>query len=325
MTDHGSWRPAVTGSLILLLSLLATIGFAHLCNNIYKTPDRIIVKPEKPVATVVGTEEFRVFVQNNYPTYLDNLRLAAKLDTDQVDVNVTPESIKRLKAGERTSFTIKLTEKPGAESVKHALAFSISADNIGWRPVEEVTTDALKTVLDRESNLSATVQAAESLVARGDPKGSEYLTRIATTGGRDYQSRAIRALGKGKQKTNIEFLRTMLDNQDGFLRGNALLALGLLKDKSDTFTPLLEDRDEFVKTSAAAGLVLAGSKDKKQLSYLKECLKSENAYVRIASGWALASRKDKDAIAVLDQAFATNDAMQRVMSGDAMVDIANRR
>jgi len=58
---------------------LGAMAWAHLCNNIYRTPDRIIVKPEKQVTTIERSDQFRVFVQNNYPTYL-RTRFAKKLD-----------------------------------------------------------------------------------------------------------------------------------------------------------------------------------------------------------------------------------------------------
>ena len=314
--------------LLAAISLsAATVAFAHLCNNIYGTPDRIIVKPEKPTATVAGSDEFRVFVQNNYHTFLNNVRLAAKADSDALDVAITPESIKSMKAGERQSFHVKLTAKPGTKPTKCSLTFSISADNIGFRPVEEVKTEALQEVLKKEGNLSATIQAAESLVARKDPEGSKYLTNIVSNrgSGRDYQTRAIRALGKGGDRANIRFLRSVLQDQDGFLKGNALLALGLLKDDPGTFARFLRDRDQFVAASARAGYVMAGMRDKAVLNQLKQDLQSTDVYVRIACAWGLASRRDKDAVAVLDKDFDTGDAMQRVTAGDALVDIANRR
>ncbi len=307
--------------------VLTSFAFGHLCNNIYRTPDRVIVKPEKPTATVVGNEEFRVFVQNNYPTYLDNLRLGAKLDAEGVSVSVTPASIKRLKAGERTAFKVKLTSRPGAKSGRHVLSFGISADNIDWLPVEQAKVQDFQRVLREESNLSATIQAAESLVSRRDPQGSSYLAKLAARRdvGADYQGRAIRALGKGGDKKNVPFLRTMLEQRDGFVRGNVLLALGLLGDRASTFEPFYGDRDEFVRACATAGRVLAGGKDKQQLQTLSQGLKSSNPYVRIACGWGLASRRDQAAIAVLDRDFITDDAMQRVTAGDALVDVANRR
>ena len=320
-------RTTVVVGMTLALTLATTWAFGHLCNNIYRTPDRVIVKPEKPTATVVGTEEFRVFVQNNYPTYLDNLRLAGKLDSRDTTVTITPDSIRRLKAGERTAFKVKLVSRDGAKAGRHTLAFSISADNIDWKPVQEATTEDFRYVLKHEGNLSATVQAAESLVARRDQEGSKYLMGLAgdRQQDRDYRARSTRALGKGGDKRNIPFLRTLAVDPDGWVRGNALLALGLLGDSAGTFTSHFDERDEFVRASAMAGRVLAGGKDAKLLASMTEGLKSSNVYVRIACGWALAARRDKAAVAVLSRDFITDDAMQRVTAGDALVDVANRR
>jgi len=311
--------------LCVALTLPATWAFAHLCNNIYRTPDRLIVKPEKPMATVAGSEEFRVFVQNNYPTLLNNIRLAAKLDTDDVDVSVTPDSVRRLKAGERTSFTVRLKQKPGAKSARHALSFSISADQLGFKPVVETPTETLRQFLRKEDNTSATIQAAESLIARGDPAGSTYLRKIvAARGDRDTRSRAIRAVGKGGDRSNISMLKPLLDEQDGFVKGNALLALGLLKDDPASFIMRMDDRDEFVAACAASGLALSGSNNRTALTRLSEGIKSGNVLVRIACGWALAARRDKGGIDALDNAFDTNNPMQRVMAGDALVNVAGR-
>jgi HEAT repeat protein len=320
-------RAAVVVPAAVALSLATTWAFGHLCNNIYRTPDRVVVKPEKPSATVVGSEEFRVFVQNNYPTYLDNLRLAAKLNSEGTAVTVTPDSVKRLKAGERTAFRVKLTSRPGAKSTRTTLAFSISADNIDWKPVTETSTDDLREALKRGDNLSADIQTAESLVARRHPEGTKYLVKIAgdRSADRDYRARATRALGKGGDKRSIPFLRSLLSDPDGWVRGNALLSLGLLGDQASTFAPLYSERDEFVRASAMAGRVLAGGKEPSLLANVTQGLQSPNAYVRIACGWGLAARRDKAAIAVLDRDFTTDDAMQRTTAGDALVNVANRR
>ena len=88
------------------LALWAVMASAHLCNNIYKTPDRLIVKPEKQVVNLDQVDEFRVFAQNNFPTVVNKLRLSATVDGDGVDVTVTPASFDQLKPGERVSESV---------------------------------------------------------------------------------------------------------------------------------------------------------------------------------------------------------------------------
>ena len=55
-------------------------AYAHLCNNVYRSPDRFIVKPEKSVTSVDKSEEVRVFVKNNFPVTINDVKLTAKSD-----------------------------------------------------------------------------------------------------------------------------------------------------------------------------------------------------------------------------------------------------
>ena len=101
-------------------------AYAHLCNNVYRSPDRFIVKPEKPVVALEKSEELRVFVQNNYPAYLHNVRLSARADGDDVTVTVTPESVPQLKAAERTAFTTDRMRVLTATLLRWAFSFVLT-------------------------------------------------------------------------------------------------------------------------------------------------------------------------------------------------------
>ena len=310
-------------TLTFLTTLVAAVpAFGHLCNNIYRTPDRVIVKPEKPVVSLERSEELRVFVQNNYPAYLHNVRLSARADGDDVTVTVTPESVPQMKAGERTAFRVKLEVKPGTPMKKLALKFGFSADEINFRAVEEPTNEQLRALLPERPNFGDNVLAAESLVRRKDPEGAKWLIGFMTNPRvpRDFRSRAIRALGKAGNEEHVAVIEKLLDEQDGFLRGNALLALGCLKAKAGIFDKFAQDRDEFVQVCAKAGAVLAGNKD--ALPEVRKGLSSENAFIRIACGWALAAHREKDGADALDKDFATKNAIQQVMAGDALTHIA---
>jgi HEAT repeat protein len=164
--------------------------------------------------------------------------------------------------------------------------------------------------------------AAESLVRRNDPVGAQWLKDFMrdTKVRRDFRSRAIRALGKAGGKEQIAFLKEFLRDQDGFLKGNSLLALGCLQADLETFREFLDERDDFLRFCALAGAALAGHKE--FLPQLREGLDSPDVYVRIACGWALAAHKQTEGISALEKAFATKDAMQMVMAGDALTHIA---
>lgn len=312
---------------LFVAAAVVTVAFAHLCNNIYRTPDRIVVKPERQTITVAKDEQVRVFVQNNYPTYLHNIRLSASLDGEGVLVTVEPELVRELKAGERTSFTIHIKADPKAPKRQYILRLGISANEVGFRPVEEPSIEELRKVLSDPPSAGSSILAAESLARKNDPVGIKWLisTMMNVRVGRDYRSRAIRALGKSGAKEAIPALHQMLQERDGFLRGNALLSLGLLKDDDATFYRMFKDEDEFVRACAVSGLALSGVKDKEVIEWLMQGLKVSNVYVRIACSWALAAHGYEESIKVLETAFATNDPTQRVMAGDALVDLATKQ
>ena len=317
--------------VLAALAVWAVSASAHLCNNIYKTPDRIIVKPEQQVVTLDKEDSFRVFVQNNYHTYVHNLRLAANVDNAGVKCDVEPAEFRELKAGERVSFQVKVTADEGVPKGNHPVKFRVSAQEVGFLPVKEATNDELVDALSY-GNYCGPIMSAETLGRRKDDRGVEKLKGWIAQGPGDYNCRAVRALGKvgdalGKDKTaeTIAFLRSRLTVNDGFYKGNVLLALGLLKDEKATFAPYLNHRDDFIRYCALSALVLAGDKSTAAVEAIRPGLTHDDKYVRIATGWALAAiLRDKSAIAVLDEVFKTNDAQMRTMAGDAMVDIANR-
>ncbi|MBI5834957.1 MAG: HEAT repeat domain-containing protein [Armatimonadetes bacterium] len=317
--------------VLAVVVVWAVSASAHLCNNIYRTPDRIIVKPEQQVVTLDKEDTFRVFVQNNYHTYVHKLILTASVDTEGVNCTVEPKQFDQLKAGERVSFQVKVAAGAAVPKGNHPVKFRVSAQEVGFLPAKEATNDELADALSY-GNYCGPVMSAETLGKRKDQRGVDKLKGWISQGPGDYNCRAIRALGKvgdamGKETTasTIEFLRGRLTVNDGFYRGNVLLALGLLKDKKETFEPYLNHRDDFVRYCALSALVLAGDKSTAAVEAIRPGLTHDDKYVKIATGWALAAiLKDKPAIAVLDEVFKTNDAQARTMAGDAMVDIANR-
>lgn len=308
----------------LMIFLVAQTAYAHLCNNIFWTPDRVIVKPEKQSLALAKEDTFRVFVQNNYPAPLHNVRLIVQSEDTAVKVNVSPSAIEDMKPGERTAFTVKVTLDGDGTPRKVLLRFAFSAREIDFRPVQECSNEELYRHLPSPSNYGDNVLAAETLVRRKDPKGAQWLIQFMNDSRvrNDYRSRAIRALGKAGTAEHIAPIKAFLSHRDGFLKGNALLALGCLKCAPETFTPFFADKDEFVRTCALAGAALAGQKE--LLPKLREALSSTDPYVRIACGWALAAHRNKEGIAVLDAALATRNAMQLIMAGDALTDIAAR-
>ncbi|MFQ6099208.1 MAG: HEAT repeat domain-containing protein [Armatimonadota bacterium] len=304
------------------VSLLATVASAHLCNNIYRTPDRIIVKPEKDVTSIEKTDEFRVFVKNNYPTVIDDVRLTATSPDGALEVSVQPRAFSRMHPAEKAAFTLKVTVKPGAPPGKHTLQIGISAKQVGFRPAAEATTEALRAVM-KDPNPSPRVLAGESLVLRKDPAGYECLRGFISGRDREYCCRALRAAGRTGDRSLVPVILQKLTQRDGFIKGNALLALGMLRAEREQIARFVNDRDPFVATCARAALAIHG--DKRVLQYLRPALQHQDGWVRVAAAWGIAAAGDKAAVQFLDQSLKGDDASFRAFIGDALVSIARQR
>jgi len=315
---------------LLGLAVIAALGcasvvFAHLCNNVYRTPDRLIVKPERPVTTVVQSEQMRVFVVNNFPVTINNVALSVKADDVTVQAVVTPDAIEAMKPGQRAQFTVRIRVAEGAPSRRHRLTIGIAAKQIGFEQMDETPVPKLRAVVeDAASNPSTRVLAAESLAKRDDPMGFRFLTEMAAKHDQDYRSRAIRALGRVGNSSSIAFLRTVLQDRNGYLRGNAYIALALAKAPTTMLQPGLSDRDEFAKTCAKAALAYRG--DAGRAKALQDATKDSDGYVQVAAAWGMASTGDKDAVDLLDKVSGSGaDAKLRIFAGDMLISLPGRQ
>lgn len=307
--------------------ILSSSAYAHLCNNIYRTPDRIVIKPEKDVVTMEKDDEFRVFIKNNYAAKLDKVRLSIEAEGGGLQVAVTPEMIQHMKPGEKGSFTVRITADPHAGRGKHKLIYSMSAAQVGFEAVGDAPLQDLYKAL-ADGNPSPGIMAAETLVRRGDPKGREAFEVYVTgqRGGNEYACRALRALGRAGDASLAPLAVGCLDHQNGQIKGNALLGVGQLEVGQDVLAKvqqLRQSRDNFVSICAQAALAMHG--DKPVLQTLKGVLNDADPFVRVAAAWPLAMGGDQQAIDVLDACLSHQDANVIYMAGDALVSAAERQ
>ena len=311
---------------MLLLCVVSVFGagsaFGHLCNNIYRTPDRLIVKPERDVIMVDSADDFRIFVQNNYPEAITDVRLIATTDAPGITVQVTPQVISRMNPGQKGQFVVKVSVGDAAAKGAHSVRIGIGAKQLGFRPVKPASTEELRKAASR-GNKSHMVLAAESLARRKDPVGVKVLTDLVRGSDREYAARALRSVGKAGDPGNADLARGMLDSRDGLLKGHAILALGLLHVDRQRIQGFTRDRDEFVRACALAAQAM--QKDDRVLPALLSSLRSSNAYVRIAAGWGLAYNARQEGIDVLDTALGVGEASTKIMAGDALVQVASLR
>ena len=316
-----------TVSLVAILGLLyLSAAYAHLCNNVYRSPDRLIVKPEKPVTSVERSEEVRVFVKNNFPVTINKVELTAKPDDSVLQVEVTPRSVRAMKPGEKKTFTVRINVAEGAPAKKHKLSIGISAYQIGFESMDESPVPKLRRLVeDPKTNPSTQVLAAEALAKREDPLGIQFLKNMATKQNSDYRSRAIRALGRIGHESTLPLLRELLQEKDGYLKGSAVIALGLAKAPMTPIESALADHDKFVKTCAQAALTYRGSKD--YVKGLKEAMQDRDEYVQVAAAWGLAAAGEKEGVNLLNDFMTydnTKDIRLRMFAGEALISLPDR-
>jgi hypothetical protein len=308
---------------IALITLTASASWAHLCNNIYRTPDRIIVKPEKPNLLLETDEQVRIFVRNNYPTFLHNVRLTAETDDPAVSATVEPASMDELVPGQKEVFTIQVKAGAGAREGKHQLKLSVGADNVGFRPLSEPTDDELIGYYN-EGNASSWLLVAESLARRKNEEGVRKFTDeyFNEGNGRGYMIRALRAAGRTENEELVEPIAQLAGSRDGQVKGTAILALGMLKAHIDEIKPVLQDRDPFVCSCAATAVILADDFDPALPGELAGFLTHDDTWVRTAAAWGCAYAGNEDALKVLAESLHDGDPDMVVFAGDALLSLA---
>ena len=78
------------------VGLFSQEALAHWCSNIWVAPARLVVKPEQSTISIhpTGATRFRVYLQNNFPYALSNVRMRGA--ASGYTITVTPSSLHML-------------------------------------------------------------------------------------------------------------------------------------------------------------------------------------------------------------------------------------
>jgi len=117
---------AVVAAMLLVTVLTAGTAMGHLCDNVYRQADKVIIKPEFTNLIVKDNSTFKVFIQNN----MDRGVVAAGLegDSEAFEVKVTPHEMEIPKAKsekDRVSFEVAISLKPGYKSGNYRINFKL--------------------------------------------------------------------------------------------------------------------------------------------------------------------------------------------------------
>jgi len=348
-------RRAVWGlGALVVFCASAPIVYAHICHSIFRTPGLLAVRPEKDVATLSKSDQFKVYVQNNYVAPLTKVRLTAKAEDPDVTVKIMPETIDRLRPGERGQFAVEVEVKD-TRPRNFALQFGINAMQLKLRPVQEPTEEELRTAW-KQAYLCGQVYAAEALARRGYADAVEFLKRVIRNDPtlqprrsvpEHNAGRAARLVGRMGHKELAPYLRERYQADESlWIRGNILLGLGALGLDEDrkTFGQAAGNPDGFVRACALVALAMRG--DREAPEKLKAGMDDADVRVRLLAAWGRGIAKDPAALRLLESVVDVKDPktyrlpdlpgdsktpgggegsyLTRGLAGDALLDIAGR-
>ena len=171
--------------ILLILTSLSSPAYGHLCDNIFRRADKLVVKPERDFIRIEKTGALRIFIKNTYPAALHRVRMIGESDAFFVDVE--PPLIKELKPQEKTFFTLKLKVKEGVKPGDYSLLIKVGARQFNFRPhllirgeVEkpEVTKPSEpKTVQEKVTKPQVKPQPEDTVIQKEPPPTKEEIKK----------------------------------------------------------------------------------------------------------------------------------------------------
>ena len=126
MEKGGRMRKGTTAlSCLMSVCLLATAARAHVCDDVWRDVDKLVLKPDVTNLVVRDRASFKVYMQNNMnSTLVPTMRLVGT--SPAFYVTVTPQQgYGPVAPGERYEYTVTLKVKEGQSSGKYPLTFRL--------------------------------------------------------------------------------------------------------------------------------------------------------------------------------------------------------
>jgi len=313
---------------LLAFSLAAVvcggIAFAHFCNNVYRTPGRLIIKPENPLTKIRKRGSVRIFLKNNFPYYFRNVRLRGECDSLQVEVE--PPSIPEIAPGEIVEFTVKVERLPRTKPGDYKVKIYVNAAN--WENRERLAADVsipdLKNYLSGARNSYEKLVGYELLALKGDPEGFAYLENELSRMRMPLSAMAAYALGMTRSQRGVQALISALGSRpdEPQLLAAMAWALGFSGQKSakSALSTLSKSSDSSVAVSALAGLALLGDRTVK--NKLEKALQARDFMARLHAASALAYLGSDDGREMLKRCMQERDWVLKTYTGRVMLCVA---
>ncbi|MCM8784779.1 MAG: hypothetical protein NC827_04985 [Candidatus Omnitrophica bacterium] len=108
--------------LVFFFMSLCVFIYAHLCDNVFRQADKLIVKPEVYNIVVKDKATFKIFIQNNMDRGIAEISLEP--ESYAFDFNVTPKKMS-IPKNAQVFFEVTITPKQGIRTGTYPLKFRL--------------------------------------------------------------------------------------------------------------------------------------------------------------------------------------------------------
>jgi len=150
--------------VVVAAVLTAGTAMGHLCDNVYKQADKVIIKPEFTNLIVKDKSTFKVFIQNNMDRGVETAGLDG--ESEAFDIKITPHAMELPKAKsdkDRVSFEVAISLKPGFKSGNYRINFRLVGRD---DKANEIARYSVETGGEGTGGQSAMVSSGQSVSMR---------------------------------------------------------------------------------------------------------------------------------------------------------------
>ncbi|MGC9065805.1 MAG: hypothetical protein ACP5JO_04170 [Candidatus Ratteibacteria bacterium] len=109
-------------AMIFSFSIFIFPSYGHLCDNVFRQADKLIVKPETYNIVVKDKATFKIFLQNNMDRGIAEIRLLA--ESPAFDFQIYPEKMS-IPKDQRVYFEVTMIPKPSTSSGNYSVTFRL--------------------------------------------------------------------------------------------------------------------------------------------------------------------------------------------------------
>ncbi|HOL49725.1 MAG TPA: hypothetical protein PK165_02405 [bacterium] len=112
----------IYAAIIFSFSVFIFPSYGHLCDNVFRQADKLIVKPETYNIVVKDKTTFKIFLQNNMDRGIAEIRLLA--ESPAFDFQIYPEKM-MIPKDQRVYFEVTMIPKPSTSSGNYPVTFRL--------------------------------------------------------------------------------------------------------------------------------------------------------------------------------------------------------